>query len=227
MHLLLSCYADRNDAAIHGNDFNAVLGAPLKGDDVEYIRLYGAGDRKIPETKVALWNLQHGGMVQSRMNNANRSAHTWTWCRSMDGALILKRLHFSLFLFPSPDHIIWFPISYWFQLFFNHRSVHFKLKTRGRRGKKLHGRSNFKGWRPEADQNNNPTKYEYCIRPLLAASMHGSSKPDRFSAACGHDGRKRRPHTCEQNCDANLYLSPKLKLRQWKSQLLSYFVACW
>ena len=65
--LLLSCCAGSGNASIVGGDFNAALGSPLEGDDVELLGTFGLGDRNDRGRMFARWILQNGLLVQSRM----------------------------------------------------------------------------------------------------------------------------------------------------------------
>ena len=65
--LLLTCCADSGNVSILGGDFNAVLGSPMAGDDVEFLGTWGIGDRNDRGKMFARWILQNGLLVQSRM----------------------------------------------------------------------------------------------------------------------------------------------------------------
>ena len=83
--LLLTCCADSGNVSILGGDFNAVLGSPTAGDDVELLGTWGIGDRNDRGKMFARWILQNGLLVQSRMRGTDHPRDRWTCRRSMDG----------------------------------------------------------------------------------------------------------------------------------------------
>ena len=243
--LLLSCCADNGNVSILGGDFNAVLGSPLDGDDVEFLGTCGLGDRNDRGRMFARWILQNGLLVQSRMRGMDHLRGSWTCRRSMDGALVQLD-----FILSSPHfHCVATSCDFSFPIGLDHRSVHCTLKIMVGKGIQLRRRSNFKGWRPTLDQHDNPTVYQHCIRRLLilnpicsadslekilttAASRHGCSMRHRLCFVPSHQlkcSRSRRRRTQDPQSRKELSLeirtSHKKKLRQWKSKQLSRFLA--
>ena len=243
--LLLTCCADSGNVSILGGDFNAVLGSPMAGDDVELLGTWGIGDRNDRGKMFARWILQNGLLVQSRMRGTDHPRDRWTCRRSMDGTLI--RMDFIL---ASPHfHIVATSCDFSFPIGLDHRTVHCTLKIMVRKGIQLRRRSNFKGWRPALDQHGHPTVYQHCIRRLLilnpvcsadslekilatAASRHGCSARHRLWFVPSQQlkclrSRRRRTQNPQMRKELSLQIRTchRKELRQWKSEQLSRFLA--
>ena len=112
--LLLTCCADSGNVSILGGDFNAVLGSPLAGDDVELLGTWGIGDRSDRGRMFARWILENGLLAQSRMRGMDHPRDSWTCRRSMDGTLIqMDFILTSPISIPLQHHVIFHFLSGW------------------------------------------------------------------------------------------------------------------
>ena len=82
--LLLNC--DHAGAIpIIGGDFNAVIGNPLPGDDMDLLGTCGFGPRNDRGWMLERWVLEHDLFIQTRLDTNIRHDDSWTCQRSMDG----------------------------------------------------------------------------------------------------------------------------------------------
>ena len=240
--LLLSC--DHAGAIqIIGGNFNAVVGNLLPGDDSDLLGTSGCGPRNNRGWMLLRWVLEHGLLIQSRLDRNFRHDDSWTCQRSMDGVqvqmdYILSTLQFQLV-----------KVKYDFATLIglDHRCVHCTMKIPFRQ-KRVRKQSGFKCWRPILDDHGHPTSYQQHIREMIGSSTsltaselenillragvkHGTSRRQGivFSASERLQIlRVARRQTVEQHLRKDLSLQirkiHRQELRQWKSNQLNRFL---
>lgn len=72
-----------NFITLVAGDFNANVGAPLAGDDLELIGSCGLGNRNDRGWTLARWVGRRGLTILNRMRGGHAAADSWTCCRAM------------------------------------------------------------------------------------------------------------------------------------------------
>ena len=86
--LLITNCEQAGAISIIGGDFNARIGTPLPGDDFSVFGRSGTGYRNDRGVLLMQWTMQHGVLIQSRLDNTLAQDEAWTCRRAMDLSLI-------------------------------------------------------------------------------------------------------------------------------------------
>ena len=73
---------------IIGGDFNASIGETQSGDDVNSFGRSGIGRRNARGQLLMQWVLQHGMLVQNRLDHKFLGEDSWTCCRAFDASFV-------------------------------------------------------------------------------------------------------------------------------------------
>ena len=121
--LLVNC--DQAGAIpIIGGDFNAVIGNPLPGDDDDLLGTCRFGPRNDRGWMLVRWVLEHGLLIQSRLDRNIRHDDCWTCHRSMDGV----RVQMDYILSSVQLQLVQVKYDFAMPIGLDHRCVHCTMK---------------------------------------------------------------------------------------------------
>ena len=86
--LLLTNCRQSGAIPIIGGDFNASIGEAQSGDDVNSFRRSGIVRRNARGQLLMQWVLEHGMLVQNRLDHKLLGEDSWTCCRAFDACLV-------------------------------------------------------------------------------------------------------------------------------------------
>ena len=223
---------------IIGGDFNAVIGNPLPGDDDDLLGTCGFGPRNDRGWMLVRWVLEHGLLIQSRLDRNIRHDDCWSCHRSMDGV----RVQMDYILSSVQLQLVQVKYDFAMPIGLDHRCVHCTMKIPFRK-KRFRKQFGFKCWRPILDEHGHPTSYQQHICEMIASAStstasnlenillragvkHGTSRRQRIAFSPSEDLqqlRVARRQTVEQHLRKDLGLQirqiHRQELKQWKSSI--------
>ena len=196
------------------------------------------------------WTMQHGLLIQSRLDNTLAQDEAWTCRRAMD--LSLVQLDYIL---TSPKFSIeksWCDFS--IPIGLDHRCVHCQLKLLLPKPKKRNKILSLKNWRPNLDENNVASDFQSKILSLLAANCtanmevlenmlvqagihHGTVlkfrmhfRPSTELKTLRHSRRHSQTQVARKTLSLQIRKLHRRELRLWRSRHLATllkYVSCW
>ena len=210
----------------------------------------GTGNRNARGVLLMQWTMQHGLLIQSRLDNTLAQDEAWTCRRAMDLSLIQLD-----YILTSPKFSIeksWCDFS--IPIGLDHRCVHCQLKLLLPKPKKRKKILSLKNWRPNLDENNVASDFQSKIRSLLAANCtanmevlenmlvqagihHGTVlkfrmhfRPSTELKTLRHSRRHSQTQVARKTLSLQIRKLHRRELRLWRSRHLATllkYVSCW